>query len=131
MKRNIQHLILGGIFLLSAVSCQSVFESSPSPKKHRVHFTSAEKETTKTGITIEEGTVTPDWRATDKKNVHLFEVAADKSFSYGTDVTISVSSDFRTAQFMADFPAAPSSVHVAPVSTANTGFAPDFMLNGE
>ena len=105
MKRNIQHLILGGIFLLGAVSCQSVFESSPSPKKHRVHFTSAEKETTKTGITIEEGTVTPDWRATDKKNVHLFEVAADKSFSYGTDVTISVSSDFRTAQFMADFPA--------------------------
>ena len=104
MKRNIQHLILGGIFLLGAVSCQSVFESSPSPKKHRVHFTSAEKETTKTGITIEEGTVTPDWRATDKKNVHLFEVAADKSFSYGTDVTISVSSDFRTAQFMADFP---------------------------
>ncbi|MBQ9173766.1 MAG: Ig-like domain-containing protein [Bacteroidales bacterium] len=104
MKRNIQHLILGGIFLLGAVSCQSVFESSPSPKKHRVHFTSAEKETTKTGITIEEGTVTPDWRATDKKNVHLFEVAADKSFSYGTDVTISVSSDYKTAQFMADFP---------------------------
>ncbi|MBR1436284.1 MAG: Ig-like domain-containing protein, partial [Bacteroidales bacterium] len=104
MKRNIQHLILGGIFLLGAVSCQSVFESSPSPKKHRVHFTSAEKETTKTGITIEEGTVTPDWRATDKKNVHLFEVAADTSFSYGTDVTISVSSDYKTAQFMADFP---------------------------
>ncbi|MBQ6578023.1 MAG: hypothetical protein IJL91_09800 [Bacteroidales bacterium] len=103
MKKYISYLFIGALALTSLVSCQERFESVPSVKTHRVYFSSNE-EVTKTGITVEDGIVTPDWRATKAANVHLFEVGSGEGFSYGTDVEINLSSDNKIAHFMADFP---------------------------
>lgn len=67
----------------------------------RVYF-STETLQTKTGITLDETKMTPDWRNTDSKNVHLFEIGKN-GFVNGEDVEINISEDKKTAQFSADF----------------------------
>jgi len=104
MKNRLAYLILG-IFAAAFTSCVSSFEEAPTTKYHTVYFTSAENGAgTKTGITIEDRLVTPDWRKTQPANVHLYETDAEGGISIGEDVEITLSDDNLTASFKTDFP---------------------------
>ena len=106
MKTRIAYLFLGIIGLIGLASCESILEDAPDIKTRTVYFSTGEKETeTRTGITIDDKVVTPDWRNTKAANVHLFETGANGGVSTGEDVEISISSDYQTASFKADFPA--------------------------
>lgn len=104
MNHNIKYLILGLAVLggLTACNKQLIEEPQAPVNTHRVYFSSSTAQT-KTGITIAEGTMTPDWRATNVANVHLFEIGSN-GYSVGKDVTITPADDNLTAQFKADFP---------------------------
>ena len=106
MKRIISFLIVGLAGLAALVSCNVGLENFPQPsKKHTVYFTTGENSpVTKTGITIDNNTVTPDWRLTKAENVHLFEYQAANTVSVGEDVEIAIGADNLTATFKADFP---------------------------
>ena len=106
MKTRIAYLFLGIIGLIGLASCESILEDAPDIKTRTVYFSTGEKEAeTRTGITIDDKVVTPDWRNTKAANVHLFETGANGGVSTGEDVEISISSDYQTASFKADFPA--------------------------
>lgn len=104
MNHNIKYLILGLAVLggLTACNKQLIEEPQAPVNTHRVYFSSSTAQT-KTGITIAEGTMTPDWRATNADNVHLFEIGSN-GYSVGKDVTITPADDNLTAHFKADFP---------------------------
>ena len=98
-------MIVGLAGLAATVSCNVGLESIPQPSKHTVYFTTSENSpVTKTGITIDNTTVTPDWRLTKAENVHLFEYQAANTVSVGEDVEIAIAADNLTASFKADFP---------------------------
>lgn len=98
-------MIVGLAGLAATVSCNVGLESIPQPSKHTVFFTTSENSpVTKTGITIDNTTVTPDWRLTKAENVHLFEYQAANTVSVGEDVEIAIAADNLTASFKADFP---------------------------
>ena len=98
-------MIVGLAGLAATVSCNVGLESIPQPSKHTVYFTTSENSpVTKTGITIDNTTVTPDWRLTKAENVHLFEYQAANTVSVGEDVEIAIGADNLTASFKADFP---------------------------
>ena len=99
-------MIVGLAGLAALVSCNVGLENFPQPsKKHTVYFTTGENSpVTKTGITIDNNTVTPDWRLTKAENVHLFEYQAANTVSVGEDVEIAIGADNLTATFKADFP---------------------------
>ena len=106
MKNRLAYLFLGVFGLVGLASCESQLEDVPSVKTRTVFFSSVEKDAvTRTGITIENKVVTPDWRKTKAANVHLFETGNDGGVSTGEDVEITVASDNLTANFKADFPA--------------------------
>ena len=106
MKNRLAYLFLGIFGLVGLASCESQLEDVPSVKTRTVFFSSVEKDAaTRTGITIENKVVTPDWRKTKAANVHLFETGNDGGVSTGEDVEITVASDNLTASFKADFPA--------------------------
>ncbi len=106
MNNRLAYLFLGIFGLVGLASCESQLEDVPSVKTRTVFFSSVEKDAaTRTGITIENKVVTPDWRKTKAANVHLFETGNDGGVSIGEDVEITVASDNLTASFKADFPA--------------------------
>ncbi len=106
MKNRLAYLFLGIFGLVGLASCESQLEDVPGVKTRTVFFSSVEKDAaTRTGITIENKVVTPDWRKTKAANVHLFETGNDGGVSTGEDVEITVASDNLTASFKADFPA--------------------------
>ncbi len=105
MKNRIQLLILGLAGLTAFASCNVGIEDFPQPSKHTVYFTANENSpVTKTGITIDNSIVTPDWRLTKAQNVSLFEYQADNIVTVGEDVEIAIAADNLTATFKADFP---------------------------
>lgn len=106
MKNRLAYLFLGIFGLVVLASCESQLEDVPSVKTRTVFFSSVEKDAaTRTGITIENKVVTPDWRKTKAANVHLFETGKDGGVSIGEGVEIAIASDNLTANFKADFPA--------------------------
>ena len=106
MKNRISYLLLGVLGLVGLYSCEEQLEDISPVKTRTVYFSTGEKEAlTRTGITIEDKVVTPDWRKTQAANVHLFETGGNGGVSVGEDVEISISADNHTATFKADFPA--------------------------
>ena len=103
MNTRISHLILGLAVLGGLSACtHQLLEEPQARNAHRVHFAAGTAQT-KTGITVEDGLMTPDWRKTDPANVHLFEIGAE-GYSVGEDVAISLSEENKVAHFQADFP---------------------------
>ena len=117
-------MIVGLAGLAATVSCNVGLESIPQPSKHTVYFTTSENSpVTKTGITIDNTTVTPDWRLTKAENVHLFEYQAANTVSVGEDVEIAIGADNLTATFKADFPE-DMTIIVNPTDRAQRGRLP-------
>ncbi|MBR1488725.1 MAG: Ig-like domain-containing protein [Bacteroidales bacterium] len=104
MNTRILHLIFGLAVLggLTACNKQLIEEPQAPVNTHRVYFSSSTAQT-KTGITVEDGLMTPDWRKTDAANIHLFEIGS-KGPAEGRDVEITMSEENKVAHFKADFP---------------------------
>lgn len=104
MNNNIKYFILGLAVLCGLTACnKQLAEESQAPvNTHRVYFSTATAET-RTGITIEEDIMTPDWRKTQAGNVHLFEMGS-RGYAEGEDVKITLSEENQIAHFQADFP---------------------------
>ena len=103
MNTRISHLILGLAVLGGLSACtHQLLEEPQARNAHRVHFAAGTAQT-KTGITVEDGLMTPDWRKTDAANVHLFEIG-NAGYSIATDVAIALSDNDKVAHFTADFP---------------------------
>lgn len=105
MNHTIKYLILGLAVLggLTACNKQLIEEPQAPVNTHRVYFSSSTAQT-KTGITIAEGTMTPDWRKTDATNIHLFEIGSKEEYVEGEGVAITLSEENKVAHFKADFP---------------------------
>ncbi len=104
MNNNIKYFILGLAVLGGLTACNKQLTEEPQAlvNTHRVYFSSATAET-RTGITIADGTMTPDWRKTQEVNVHLFEIGSS-GYVEGEDVEITLSEGDKVAHFKADFP---------------------------
>ena len=104
MNNHIKYFILGLAVLGGLTACNKQLTEEPQApvNTHRVYFSSATAET-RTGITIENGIMTPDWRKTQAGNVHLFEMGS-KGYAEGEDVAITLSEEDKIAHFQADFP---------------------------
>ena len=130
MKKRTLPYIVGLAALAALASCNAGFENSiPQPSRHTVYFTAGENSpVTKTGITIDNTTVTPDWRQTKAANVHLYEYQSATEVTAGEDVEISISSDNLTATFKADFPEdmtieiGPAGEYVAPTKAGGKSY---------
>ena len=103
MNHTIKYLILGLAVLGGLSACtHQLLEEPQARNAHRVHFAAGTAQT-KTGITVEDDLMTPDWRKTDATNVHLFEIG-NAGYSIATDVAIALSDNDKVAHFTADFP---------------------------
>ena len=102
MKKYISYLLTLALIVPAFVSCTQERDFlSRKQKTHTVHFATTEP-ATRTGLTIEDNMVKPDWRKTDNENVHFFEIDANNDVAYGVqEDEISLSSDNRTAHFKA------------------------------
>lgn len=68
-----------------------------------VYFSTSSPDT-KTGLSIEDNMVIPDWKGTELDDVHFFEIPATGGDAlYGAAVAITPSEDNRTAHFKAGF----------------------------
>jgi len=104
MKKNTTKLLTLALAVTGLVACTEQFQDiAPAGKTRTVRF-SASGAVSKTALSVDGTTVTPDWRQTDIKDIHLFEVSATDETVYGETIDINVSSDNVTAQFLADFP---------------------------
>ncbi|MCR4859097.1 MAG: Ig-like domain-containing protein [Bacteroidales bacterium] len=104
MQKRILYPLLGLAILGGLNACNNLLEENPQAGKvHTVYFTTNSSQT-KTGITIEDKTVIPDWRKTDPVNIHLFEIGSSSEISVGEDIKIIPDDDYATAHFQADFP---------------------------
>lgn len=129
MKKRLSLYISGLTVLAALTSCNAGFDSIPQASRHTVYFTAGENSpVTKTGITIDNTTVTPDWRQTKAANVHLYEYQSATEVTAGEDVEISISSDNLTATFKADFPEdmtieiGPAGEYVAPTKAGGKSY---------
>lgn len=104
MNNHIKYFILGLAVLGGLTACNKQLTEEPQAlvSTHRVYFSSATTET-RTGITIADGTMTPDWRKTQPGNIHLFE-RGSSGYAEGEDVEITLSEENKVAHFKADFP---------------------------
>ena len=104
MKKYISYLLASALLAPVFVSCNERLQEEEIPvRTHKVLFSASQAET-RTGLSIEGKTVTPDWNKTDESNIHLFETDANNATVYGETLKITMSSDKETAQFEADFP---------------------------
>ena len=118
MNTRILHLIFGLAVLGGLSACtRQLLEEPQARNTHRVHFAAGTAQT-KTGITVEDGLMTPDWRKTDATNVHLFEIG-NAGYSIATDVAIALSDNDKVAHFTADFPT-DMVIDVDPTTQSNT-----------
>jgi len=102
MKKYISYLLTLALLVPAFVSCTQERDFlSKKQKTHTVHFATSEP-ATRTGLSIEENMVKPDWRKTKGANVHFFEIDVNNDVAYGvSEDEISLSSDNRTAHFKA------------------------------
>lgn len=101
MKKYISYLLTLALLVPAFVSCTQERDFlSKKQKTHTVFFATAET-ATRTGLTIEDNMVKPDWRGTDLENIHFFEIDATNAAAPGTADEIQLSDDNRTAHFKA------------------------------
>lgn len=101
MKKYISYLLTLALLVPAFVSCTQERDFlSRKQKTHTVHFATTEP-ATRTGLTIENNMVKPDWRGTDLENIHFFEIDATNAAAPGTADDIQLSDDNRTAHFKA------------------------------
>lgn len=104
MKKYITYLLVTALVGSAFVSCTERFqEGEMRVSTHKVHFSASEVET-RTGLSIDGTTVTPDWNKTALESIHLFEIDANDAVAYGETIAITPSEDKATAHFEADFP---------------------------
>jgi hypothetical protein len=104
MKKYISYLLASALLAPVFVSCNERLQEEEIPvRTHKVLFSASQAET-RTGLSIEGNTVTPDWNKTDESNIHLFETDANNATVYGETLKITTGSDKETAKFEADFP---------------------------
>ncbi len=104
MKKYITYLLATALVGSAFVSCTERFqEGEMRVSTHKVHFSVSEVET-RTGLSIDGTTVTPDWNKTALESIHLFEIDANDAVAYGETIAITPSEDNATAHFEADFP---------------------------
>lgn len=104
MKKYISYLLASALLAPVFVSCNERLQEEEIPvRTHKVLFSASQAET-RTGLSIEGKTVTPDWNKTDESSIHLFETDANNATVYGETLIIKMSDDKETAQFEADFP---------------------------
>ncbi len=104
MKKYITYLLATALVGSAFVSCTERFqEGEMRVSTHKVHFSASEVET-RTGLSIDGTTVTPDWNKTALESIHLFEIDANDAVAYGETIAITTSEDNATAHFEADFP---------------------------
>ena len=104
MKKYISYLLTLALIVPAFVSCTQERDFlSRKQKTHTVHFATSEP-ATRTGLSIEENMVKPDWRKTDLEIIHFFEIDATNAAAPGTADEINLSDDNRTAHFKAAIP---------------------------
>ncbi|MBR5055836.1 MAG: hypothetical protein IKX03_01435, partial [Bacteroidales bacterium] len=105
MKRYISCLLTLALLVPAFVSCTEQLEDTRTPeKKLRTVYFSTSSPDTKTGLSIEDNMVIPDWKGTELDDVHFFEIPANGGDAlYGAAVAITPSADNRTAHFKAGF----------------------------
>ena len=104
MKKYITYLLATALVGSAFVSCaRRIQEGEMRHPTHKVHFAASDVET-RTGLSIDGTTVTPDWNKTALESIHLFEIDANDAVAYGETITITPSEDKATAHFEADFP---------------------------
>ena len=118
MKKYISYLLTLALVIPALVSCtEQLQENNPRYPKHTVYFSTSDQ-ATKTGLTVGEEMVVFDWRKTDLKNIHLFEMDANGQTAYGETVAITPSDDNLSAHFQADFSSEDMIIHVDPATKA-------------
>ena len=104
MKKYITYLLATALVGSAFVSCtERLQEGEMRISTHKVHFAASDMET-RTGLSIDGTTVTPDWDKTALESIHLFEIDANEAVAYGETIAITTSEDNATAHFEADFP---------------------------
>ena len=104
MKKSITYLLATALVGSAFVSCsERLQEGEMRISTHKVHFSASDAET-RTGLSIDGTTVTPDWNKTALESIHLFEIDANDAVAYGETIAITTSEDKATAHFEADFP---------------------------
>ena len=104
MKKYITYLLAIALVGSAFVSCtERLQEGEMRISTHKVHFSASDAET-RTGLSIDGTTVTPDWNKTALESIHLFEIDANDAIAYGETISITTSEDKATAHFEADFP---------------------------
>ena len=104
MKKYITYLLATALVGSAFVSCtERLQEGEMRISTHKVHFSASDAET-RTGLSIDGTTVTPDWNKTALESIHLFEIDANDAIAYGETIAITTSEDKATAHFEADFP---------------------------
>ena len=104
MKKYITYLLATALVGSAFVSCsERLQEGEMRISTHKVHFSASDAET-RTGLSIDGTTVTPDWNKTALESIHLFEIDANDAIAYGETISITTSEDKATAHFEADFP---------------------------
>lgn len=104
MKKYITYLLATALVGSAFVSCsERLQEGETRISTHKVHFSASDAET-RTGLSIDGTTVTPDWNKTALESIHLFEIDANDAIAYGETIAITTSEDKATAHFEADFP---------------------------
>ena len=104
MKKYITYLLATALVGSAFVSCtERLQEGGMRISTHKVHFSASDAET-RTGLSIDGTTVTPDWNKTALESIHLFEIDANDAIAYGETISITTSEDKATAHFEADFP---------------------------
>ena len=127
MKRYISCLLTLALLVPAFVSCTEQLEDTRVPEKHlrTVYFSTSSPET-KTGLSIEDNMVIPDWRGTELDDVHFFEIPASGGEAlYGEAEAITTSTDNLTAHFKAGF-SEDMTIHVNPPTKADTEGAGNF-----
>ena len=122
MKRYISYLLSLALLVPAFVSCTEQLEDTRTPeKKLRMVYFSSSTPNTKTGLSIEDNMVIPDWEGTELDDIHFFEMpAAGGEALYGEAIAIIPSSDNYTAQFKAGFEE-DMTIHVPTKKAASEG----------
>jgi Bacterial Ig-like domain (group 2). len=103
MKKYFTRLLTLAVIAPALVSCaEQLPDFGPQAKKHTVYFSTAE-EATRTGLSIDDGIVTPDWRDTDVDDVHVFEMDGTHDGVMGQTTDLSMDEEYLAANFKVDF----------------------------
>ena len=120
MKKYITYLLATALVGTAFVSCTERLQEGEMPiSTHKVFFSTSDV-ATRTGLSIDGTTVTPDWNKTELTSIHLFEIDANDASAYGETIAITTSEDLKTAHFEADFPTN-MSIIVDPSGTEGDG----------